>query len=538
MARRSLAVAVFVGMASVVALGQAGPAGGHPQLRTQGTARQLIVDGQPFLIIGGELRNSSSSSLEYMKPIWQRMVDLNFNTVLTPVSWELVEPEEGKFDFALVDGLIQEARRYNLRLVFLWFGSWKNGQSSYIPVWVKKDYKRFPRVRVRNGETIEVLSTLAEANWKADAKAYAALMRHIREVDGADHTVIMMQVENEVGVLGDSRDRNALANEAFARPVPRELMEYLQKNKNELLAEVKKRWESAGFKTAGTWEEVFGAGPETDEIFMAWNYARYVDRVATAGKAEYAIPVYANAWLSSPSRKPGEWPSGGPLPHTMDIWLAGGPHIDLLAPDIYQVNFQEWCQRYARRGNPLFIPEMPGQMTGPRNVFYALGQHDAIGTSPFAVDSIENPKDSPLSKSYEAIAQMAPLILKHQGKGEMAGFVLDKENPAVKRQLGGYDVEISLDSIFGRGAELGYGLIIATGPDEFVGVGSGFRVAFKPRTPGPALAGVGAVDEGVYRNGKWIPGRRLNGDENDQGQKCRFDSRRINIERCTVYRYE
>lgn len=509
-----------------------------PHLRKQGSATQLIVDARPFLVIGGELHNSSSSNIEYMKPIWKRMVDLNFNTVLVPVSWELIEPEEGRFDFVVVDGLIQEARRHNLRLIFLWFASWKNGMSSYIPMWVKKDYRRFPRVKIRDGQTVEVLSTMAEESWQADAKAFAALMRHIREVDGDDHTVIMMQVQNEVGVLGDSRDRSEAANEVFANPVPKELMDYLQENKQDMVPEIRKRWASGGFKTSGTWEEVFGRGQETDEIFMAWNYARYIDKVAAAGKAEYDIPMYVNAWLSGSQGKPGDWPSGGPLPHTMDIWLAGAPHIDLLAPDIYASNFQEWCQKYTQRGNPLFIPEMRRQAVGARNVFYAFGQHDAMGTSPFAVDSIQHPEDAPLSKSYEVLRQIAPLILEHQGKGEMVGFLLDKEHPKVTLELGGYELDITLDAVFSYKADLGYGLIIAVGPNEFIGIGSGFRVAFQPKTPGPALAGIGTVDEGVYRNGRWNPGRRLNGDENDQGRKWRFSNRRISIERCTVYRYE
>src|SRR6266480_7046111 len=174
-----------------------------PYLRKQGTATQLVVDGKQFLILGGELHNSSSSNIEYMRPIWERLVALKLNTVLAPVSWELIEPEEGVFDFTLVDGLIQDARRYDLRLIFLWFGSWKNGMSSYIPLWVKQDYRRFPRIKVRGEQGSEVLSTLDEANWQADARAFASLMHHIREVDGSDHTVIMMQVENEVGVLGD-----------------------------------------------------------------------------------------------------------------------------------------------------------------------------------------------------------------------------------------------------------------------------------------------------------------------------------------------
>ncbi len=511
---------------------------GIPQLRKQGSARQLIVNGSPFLVIGGELHNSSSADLAYMKPIWNRMADLNINTVLTPVSWELIEPEEGKFDFTLVDGLIQDARNNDLKLIFLWFGSWKNGMSSYIPVWVKREFNRFPRVKIKKGGIVEVLSTLAEANWQADAKAFAALMRHIRQVDAKDHTVVMIQVENEVGVLGDSRDRSALANLAFVQSVPRELTDYLQKNKEVLMPEVRKRWESSQWKTAGAWEDLFGEGPATDEIFMAWNYARYIDQVTAAGKAEYDIPMYVNAWLGAPPKTPGEYPSGGPVPHVMDVWIAGGPHLDFLSPDIYDPNIEGWCKKFNQRGNPLFIPEMQRNAAGARNVFYAIGQHDAIGVSPFAVDAIETPKDSALSHSYEALRQMAPLVLAHQGKGEMAGFVLDEDHPQVVREMGGYELEISLDELFGQKAYLGYGLVIAVGPDEFIGVGSGFCVTFRPKTPGPKLVGVGAVDEGVFHNGQWISARRLNGDENDQGRKWRFASRKIYIERCTVYRYE
>lgn len=509
-----------------------------PHLARQGTATQLIVDGRPFLILGGELHNSSSSNLDYMRPLWKRLLALHVNTVLAPVSWELIEPEEGRFDFRLVDGLIEEARRHNLRLVLLWFGSWKNGMSSYVPGWVKKDTKRFPRAKIRDGETVEVLSTLAPANWEADARAFAALLRHLRAIDGRDHTVIMLQVENEVGILGDSRDRSELANRSFSGPVPAELFAYLSQSRGRLIAEFAKIWDAAGRRTSGNWEQVFGAGAATDEIFMAWHYARYVDRVAAAGKAEYPLPMFVNAWLSSPERKPGDWPSGGPLPHVMDLWRAGAPHIDFLSPDIYQPNFAEWCRRYTQLGNPLFIPETRRGDDGARNIFYAFGQHDAIGTSPFAVDSIEEPEKSSLSKSYAVLAQIAPLIAAHQGKQAMTGFVLDKEHPSAKAELGDYELEISLDAIFGFKAEIGYGLIIATGPDEFVGAGSGFRVAFKPRTPGPAKAGILAVDEGSYVDGKWIPGRRLNGDENDQGKGWRFSPRQLTIERCTVYRYD
>lgn len=530
-----------------------------PHLRKQGSAIQLIVDGQPFLIIGGELHNSSASSLAFMEPIWERMTTLHLNTVLAVVSWELVEPEEDTFDFTLVDGLIHEARRHDLKLVLLWFGTWKNAMSSYAPAWVKRDYQRFPRIKIAGDQTVEILSTFGAETRDADARAFAALMRHLLEVDGQEQTVIMVQVQNEVGVLDDSRDRSTMANEAFADQVPAALMTELEQHRSELGTDLHQRWEANGFKTEGSWEAVFGSGVETDEFFMAWHYARYLDVVTAAGKAEYSLPMFANAWLSSLAstpvgwasggQKPGEWPSGGPLPHTLDIWLAGAPTIDFLAPDIYQPNFEDWCKGYTRRGNPLFIPEMRRNVDGARQVFYALGEHDAIGVSPFAIDSVEPSEDNPLQRSYAVLRQMAPHILEYQGRQEMIGFLLDEETPSIKRALGNYELEIVLDQGFGQDAKEGSGLIIAMGPDEFLGAGFGFRVKFKGLPPGPSLAGIVAVDEGQFSSGKWILGRRLNGDETGRGHWWRFydyaneernyaNRLATGISRCTVYRYE
>ena len=170
-------------------------------MRKQGTATQLIVDGKPFLMLAGELRNSSATSLDYMKRVWPRLVaQTKLNTILAGVSWNQIEPQEGKFDFTVLDGVIQGAREHNLRLVLLWFGSWKNSLSSYAPDWVKRDFERFPRAQFEGGVSIEELSTLSEANRDADARAFAALMRHVKAVDGRQHTVIMIQVENEVGM--------------------------------------------------------------------------------------------------------------------------------------------------------------------------------------------------------------------------------------------------------------------------------------------------------------------------------------------------
>ena len=514
-----------------------------PHLEKHGTATQLLVDGKPFLMLGGELYNSSSSSLDYMRPVWPRLAAMPINTVLTPLSWELIEPQEGKFDFTLIDGLIQGARQNNLHIVFLWLASWKNGMSSYAPIWVKQNTQRFPRVVEKDGSPVEILSPLGKESTQVDAHAFAAVMRHIRDFDGETHTVLMMQVENEVGVLGDSRDRSPAANQAFAAQVPKELMSYLKQHRDALIPEFRQVWDAAGAKTSGTWEEVFGSGPETDKKFMAWNYARYVQQVAAAGKAEYPIPLYANTWLPEPHSSPGDYPSGGPLPEVMDLWKAAGTAIDIYSPDLYAPNFAEWCARYTRAGNPLFLPEARGGVRAGAQVFYAVGQHDALGFSPFGIDwfvdmnrPTEIDTNNDLGKSYQVLMQLAPVIFQHEGKGEMAGFLLDQEHPQATAELNGYHLDVRLDNAFEADAKRGFGLVIAVGPDEFVGAGTGFCVSFSPQA-GQSHVGISLVDEGTYAGGVWTPGRRLNGDEDEQGKCWRFIPKQIHIEKAVLYRY-
>jgi hypothetical protein len=512
-------------------------ANGIPQLVKQGNATQLFVNGKPFLIIGGELHNSSSSSIAYMKPIWDHVNALHFNTVLTPLSWELIEPQEGNFDFNLVDSLIVSARQHQLHLVFLWLASWKNGMSSYAPLWVKENYKKYPRAKFANDYTMEVLSPLSQITAEADAHAFAALMKHIREFDGTIHTVLMMQVENEVGILGDSRDHSEMANKAFEAPVPNELMDYLIKNKENLVPELKGLWGQNDFKTAGNWEEIFGKGEQADEIFMAWNYARYINMVASAGKKEYPIPMYVNAWLNQPGGStPGSYPSGGPLPHVFDIWKACAPVINLMAPDLYVSDFENRCQKFTQRGNPLFIPEMNSSDDGARNVFIAVGKYNAIGISPFGID--RTPEDSELGKSYAILRQLSPLILEKQEKGEITGFVLDEKNPVITCEMGGYKLEISLDELFGYKAKTGYGIVMTDGENKFIGAGSGFRVRFFPDTKGTNIIGIAGIEEGTFDKGAWIPERHLNGDEDDQGGAWRFNPSSLAIEKCSVYSYK
>ncbi len=513
-------------------------ANGAPHLEKRGAATQLVVDGKPFLMLSGELHNSSSSNLEYMKPIWPKLVATGLNSVVTPLSWELMEPTEGKFDFTLVDGLIDQARQAHERIVFLWLASWKNGMSSYAPVWVKQDSRRFERVVIRGNE-VEILSPLCAATRDADAHAFAALMRHIKEIDGSQHTVVMMQVENEVGVLGDSRDRSENANKMFASAVPSAADRISAQTHRDaaLYPDLRALWDANGAKTSGTWTQVFGDGERADEAFMAWQYGRFIHAVAARGKAEYDIPMYVNTWLAGDNTPPGEYPSGGPEPRVLDLWRAAGPGLDFYSPDLYAANFTEWCKRYHRDGNPLYMPETRGGAAGAANVFYELGEEAGLGFSPFGIDS-EAGESDPLTESYKAIGAVTPLLLERQSTGDVHGFVLDRDHATADFAMNGYTLRVSLDSIFGNTVESGFGMIMADGRDAFLGVGKGFRVTFTATGGGEPQVGIGTIDEGRFEDGKWVAGRRLNGDENDQGTHWRFDTRQVRTEKVTLYRFD
>jgi hypothetical protein len=536
-------------------------------LEKRGAATQLIVDGKPYLALAGETDNTASSSLEYMDTVWPKIVRMNLNTVLVGVGWDWVEPVEGKYDFTLVDGLLAGARKHNLHLIFLWFGSWKNGLSSFAPEWVKADQQRFPRARLKNGKAVEVLTPFSEANLQADTRAYTAFMHHLRKVDARQHTVIMIQLENEVGLIGDSRDRFAGAEAAFARPVPPELLDYLQKNKETLWPDLRNLWEAAGAKTAGTWQEIFGTSTASDEIFMAWNYARYMDHMAKAGKAEYPVPVFSNTWIVQPQDKaPGDYPSGCPEPLVIDIWKAGAPTIDINAPDVYLPNFSDWAGRFHRPNNPLFVPESSGNAGGVANAFYGIGQHAAIGYSPFGINNAARLSEGqpggntpepialeklPLARAYALLAQMTPLILDAQAKGTIGGSLLNTNQQKQDIPLGNYIVNVGfLHSRRNPVPSLGYAIVISVGPDEYFVAGQGVQVTFTPNTPGPEIAGLARAETGKFVKGQWIPGRKMNGDDvlldydqagasarNQSGSGLRFTGDGPTIQRVKLYRY-
>jgi hypothetical protein len=511
-----------------------------PHLENKGNTKQLIVNGKPFLVLGGELHNSSGSGMAYLTPLLEQLKRKNLNTVITPVYWELFEPKEGVFDYTLIDNTIKAARNNGLHLVFLWFGSWKNGYSMYAPGWVKNNPERFPRAKDKDGNSYEMLSALNQESRNADAKAFKALMHHIKEIDAKYQTVIAMQIENEVGLFYSPRDYGNAANAAYDRGVPQNLLRYLSDHKGRIHPVLDSAWKANGYKTSGSWEDVFGKSkfdkdnlavysylPE--ELFSVYHYSQYIGAIAGAGKSEYPIPMYVNCWIRQPHAPfPGKYPSGGPTPHTIDIWRANAPSLDFISPDIYvpQKFARLTMELYHLPGNPLFIPEFRRGAQSAREAFWAYGTLDAICFSPFGVEDGLLGQDD-ITQTYGVLKKASEQILENRGKGTMMGIYLDSANRAQSFDLNGYHITAQfggayiseLGAIKPRKTQFAGGIIIANGPDEFIVIGKDLNIRLQPLHPdvNKPLYDVDFFEEGYFNNRKWVATRRLNGDEGTGG---------------------
>jgi len=489
-----------------------------PYLTGQGKATQLMVDGKPFRILGGELHNSSGSSLEYMDSVvWPGIRPLHFNAIFSPVYWECLEPEEGVFDFTLVDGIIDQCRREGVRLILLWFGLWKNGVSNYCPMWVKKDTARFFRALDEHDEPLEVVSPYCEEGIAADIRAYEKLMVHIREVDGETHTVIMMQVENEVGTWNSERDFCAAANEAYAQPVP------------EIVARA--------CNVSGTWEEAFGY--HGCESLMAYQYATVCEKIAAAGKAIYPLPVFCNAFIEQYPKDtiPGmlgkvaggfmsSYPSGGPVMATKAIWKACAPSVDVMSPDIYSPLFKTCADHYAQEDNALLIPETRATGQAAACAMYCVGEHNAVAFSPFGVDQM--PSADPMSDghrlavAYDMLNDADDVIRKAHAQGHIWGF-LQENDEFTTLYLDHYMVRIEFKEYRRMGPgmmapppadkPLSGGFILQLGEDDFLVAGTDIVYHFLPRTGSREVVRIDRKEEGVWKDGAWHPRRILNGDD-------------------------
>ena len=495
-----------------------------PTVRIENGASQLLIHGKPFLALAGELGNSSAGTAAEADTILPRLEKLHFNTVLMPVAWGEIEPAEGQFDFSIPDHWIDVAREQHMHLVFLWFGSWKNAFSEYAPAWVLADTKRFPRAIAVDGQPLEILSTLGEQTARADAKAYAALMAHLREKDATELTVLFVQVENEVGTLGlGGRDRSADADKLFGEQVPAQLTACLSSHRDLLPPELAANFHAG----AGAWRDVFGDA--ADEIFMAWHYGLFVEQVVKAGKAAYPLPMYMNAQLPAPFEAPGDYPSGGPHPANQVIYRAAAPSIDFYSPDIYWPDFARWVKLYQAAGNPVFVPEArPDVASG--NALYAIGEARGFGFSPFGVDSLDNSgAGHAISETYAALAELSDSILAAQQQNKIRALVLSSIDPRPSQTvaLGGYRSAPCCARAPGRLASWPRHKA-ACWPSRQLPTSLSSRA--RPLTvdfvrdpdTDRQIAGIAGIEQLAYSDGKWTTARVLNGDQSDRGATCRW----------------
>ena len=492
-----------------------------PSIVSKDGHHALLVDGAPFLILGAQVNNSSNWP-QALEDVWPAIDVLKPNTVMVPIAWEQVETTEGTFDFSFVDTLLAQAREKNVRLVLLWFATWKNNGPNYAPAWVKLDNTRFPRVITADGRTLNSLSPLGQATLEADRKAFVQLMRHLKAAD-PQRTVIMVQPENEPGTYGSARDFSPLAQEAFDGAVPQDLLDKLGRQ-------------------PGSWSEVFGA--DADEFFHAWHVAHFIDQVAEAGKAEYPLPMYVNAALRGPFNpgQPGQYASGGPTDNVLDVYKAAAPHIDLLAPDIYMPEYRLYTtvlDRYSRPDNPLFVAETGNRGEYARYFFAALGKQ-AIGWSPFGVDyskysnwplgakAMTAETLEPFALNYRLVAPAARLIAKASFEGRVHGTAEESGQPLQTLRIDDHwnaVVTYGVPQFWfvgeppGNPEPIGSALVVQLAAEEFLVTGQHARVTIVASDPAKAARQIYEyVDEGSYdADGQWVFRRRWNGDQTDYG---------------------
>ena len=433
---------------------------GLTEIRKVNGFDRLMVDGKPIVLLSGELHNSTSSTSASLDAAMCATKAMGLNSLIVSVAWEQIEPSEDTFDFSCVDNILAASEKYEMPLTLIWFGTWKNGESSYPPVWVKRDFVRFFRAEAADGTPTNTISPFCEAACKADAKAFARLMAYIRDND-KKRWIQVIQVENEIGVFLD-RDHCKSANKSY---------------KGEPNAE-----------------------------FMAKAYARYINKVAKAGKKELALPMYANCWLPE-GAKTGEYPLGGPSPELLRIYQQEAPEIDFLSPDIYADDFRGYCAKYSAPDNLLFIPESQ-RVAGL--AYYAFGEQNAQCYSPFAIEDIYN--DPYLLGEYRTLGELLPTIARLQCTGRMHGFVRQKGDKDESTSFTFDGVRFTVHYISGE--RHAHGLVAQVAPDEYICAGVGAWITIEESNPdSPTRPTIGYAEEVEWKDGDWSTKVVLNGDQ-------------------------
>ena len=516
----------------------------------QASAKNLRVPD--YLILGGELGNSSASSKEDIREIFPKLKEMGLNTVLIPVYWELIEPSEGQYDFSLLDEAIATAEKNDLKLVVLWFGAWKNSMSCYAPEWVKTNVKRFPRAVTEQGKPLEILSAFSDNVLSADLNAFNAMLDYLKAKDKL-HTVTMIQIENEIGMLESPRDHSRLAEKAYSNGIPEPLAGKLS------------------VKEGASWKSLTEDEDYADEMFMAWYYASYVEKLAKAGRKKLPnTPLYVNAALDSRGRRPGQYPSAGPIARLGNIWKTGAPSVDFISPDLYDPPFAPWFLQYDFPDNPLFIPEIRRSADSGTHAFYAIGEHNAIGFSPFSIENASEHEASRLREAYALLKKLEPYC---KGKYESYGLLFDEENAKVSKtiesdglkMISSHFFTLPWDSRASDGSRWpdGGGMIIKLNKDEYLIAGTGIVVKWEaanenmeekelgedgfmldgtysktPKWKGKERIGILSCDEvDVNPDGSFKVIRRLNGDETHQGRHVRIGVDDYKALHVKLYRY-
>ncbi len=475
-----------------------------PDLQKNHGAWQLMENGQPFLALGGEFECCEikwGTDLQVLDENLQHAKNQNVNTVLIPVAWDRVEKVEGQYDWTTVDNIINMVRSKRMHVILLWYGAYKNLQSYYAPDWVLNDKTKYPRSIESDGTSTNTLSAHSQNTLDADIRAFKKFMERVEAKDAGHNTVLMVQVENEAGGGVDSvtgRDHSSAAVTAWNGNVPSSLMTFLSNRKGSLTPWLENVWGRGGYKTSGTWSQVFGTDKKAGQVFQAWYFSRYIERVTAAGKTIYDLPMFVNAWLDATGSPDAEW---------IDIWQAGGPSIDVIAGDLYGGEFKKEIAAFDVQDNPIMVPETsPRSISGGR-AWWAYAQHDAFEFGTYWIEQ----RKSRVKESYALLREMAPVILSKQGTSDLIGmYQTDNSQDSWTDTVGGYNVKItptapwpSEQEVVDGGELPGCGAIVKVGTDEFVIVGTKVKVEFSKS--GSSLD-VSYAYKGRYEDGQWIQG--------------------------------
>lgn len=503
--------------------------------------------GDVVFPVGLQAHNSSTGS-KLLSTAIEAVKKVNGNCIEAPVYWYLLEPEKDSYDVSHVKTLINEARKENLYLIILWFGTSKNGHPNYVPEYIKSSPDVYLMARGRDGAEVEALSVHCVDTMERDKRAFCRLMEFIRDYDAAEHTVLAVQVENEMGYGGTDRDYSYSGEMAYKEELPDELRDI----------DIAICGPHDADRSLSPWKQKFGRYAQ--EAFSAWYTAKYVNTIAAAGKQIYDLPMLVNVMLGENGfREPGIcYNSGAPVSRMIDVWKIAAPSIDLICPDIYPENrdtYNEVCHNYKRDDNPLFVPESPiGGEANAMNMINAVAGYGAIGMFCFGAESMFDkneeiiPESQDVALSLRIISSMSELLMKYGS--DKAGVYAITENEFETEhyfRVSGYHViarfirhnrtcsmgfspamtELDSESYNIRGRAI----MIQTENNEFYLCGAGVALDFiripdemdedscsHMKSRAYSQLNFLSVEEGHTNDGKWVCDFRRNGDETNFSQ--------------------